>query len=264
MNLMDAKVVPLIEITVRNKRGEVVPVELNTMLIEYNNEKAVFSVVRDITERKKVEQKILSTVIQTEEKERSHFAKEIHDGVGPLLSASKIYAKALQKADNEEELKYILSKLNETIDEAITSAQEIANNISPHMLQNFGLKGAIESFYHKIGKTSPVGFDFKTNLKERLDINIETTLYRVVVEMINNTIKYAGANSITIELMKENRNISLVYSDDGEGFNLRKTIKESTGMGLSNIESRIKSLDGQIIMSSENQKGFHVEIKINL
>ena len=117
---------------------------------------------------------------------------------------TKIYAKALQKADNEEELKYILSKLNETVDEAIISAQEIANNISPHILQNFGLKGAIESFYQKIGKTSTVEFNFDTNLKERLDINIETTLYRVVVEMINNTIKYADAKSISIILIKEN------------------------------------------------------------
>ncbi|MEN8120688.1 MAG: PAS domain S-box protein [Bacteroidota bacterium] len=94
---------PLLEMLVKNFKNETVPVEINMILIDYNNDKAVFSVVRDITERKKIEQKILSTIIQTEEKERSRFAKELHDGVGPLLSATKIYAKAIPSADNEEE-----------------------------------------------------------------------------------------------------------------------------------------------------------------
>ncbi len=261
-SLDEKKTMPLIEILVKNSKNEVIPVELNTMLIEYNNEIVVFSVIRDITERKKVEHKILSTVIQTEEKERSRFAKEIHDGVGPLLSASKIYAKALQKADNEEELLYILLKLNETVDAAIISAQEIANNISPHILQNFGLKVAIESFYQKINKTSSIVFNFESNLDERLDENIETTLYRVVVELINNSIKYANATTIYTKLTKNDGHILLIYNDNGEGFDIQKILKQSTGMGLSNIESRIKSLDGQIIMQSENQKGFQVEIKI--
>ncbi len=256
------KVLPLLEILVKNAKSDVVPVELNTMLIDYNNEKAIFSVVRDITERKKLEQKILSTIIQTEERERSRFAKEIHDGVGPLLSATKIYAKALQKADNEEELLYILLKLNETVDEAIISAQEIANNISPHILQNFGLKGAIESFYQKINKTSSIIFNFSSNIEERIDENIETTLYRVVVELINNSIKYANAKSISTILTKDDGHIYLSYSDDGIGFDVKKTVKQNTGMGISNIESRIKSLNGQIQMKSETHNGFNVEIKI--
>jgi len=255
---------PLLEMQVKNFKSETVPVEINMILIDYNNQKAVFSVIRDITERKKMEQNILSTIIQTEEKERSRLAKELHDGVGPLLSATKIYAKALPNADNEEERVYTIMKLNETVNEAIISAQEIANNISPHVLRNFGLKGAIESFYQKINKISSFTFDFHSNLEERINENIETILYRVVVELINNTIKYANAKLVTVILIIDENKISLNYSDDGKGFDLEKTKKMSTSMGLSNIYSRIKSLNGQIIMYSEKNKGFEVDVKIDL
>ena len=255
---------PTLEMLLRNFKNEPILVEINMTLIDYNNDKAVFSVIRDITERKKEENNILSTIIQTEEKERSRFAKELHDGVGPLLSATKIYAKALPSADNEEERIYTIMKLNETVDEAIISAQEIANNISPHVLRNFGLKGAIESFYQKINKTSSLIFDFRSNLEKRIDENIETILYRIVVELINNTIKYAQAKLITIILMIDENKISLNYSDDGTGFDLKKVQEESTSMGLSNIYNRISSLNGQVNMKSEKNKGFEVDIKIDL
>ncbi len=255
---------PLLEIYLLNAKNEIIPVELNTMLIDYNNGKAIYSIVRDIAERKKMEQKILSTIIQTEEKERSHLAKELHDGVGPLLSATKIYARALPNVDNEEERAYTILKLNETVNEAIISAQEIANNISPHVLRNFGLKGAIESFYQKISKTSTLTFDFHSNLEERIDGNIETVLYRIVVELINNTIKYADAKLITVILLIDKNKVTLNYSDDGMGFDLKKVQEESTSMGLSNIYSRVKSLNGQVNMKSEKNKGFEVDISIDL
>jgi len=263
-SLEQNQALPLLEISIRNIKNEIIPVELNTILIDYNNKKAVFSIIRDITERKKLDQKILSTIIQTEEKERSWLAKELHDGVGPLLSATKIYAKALSSADNEEEKLYTIMKLNETVDEAIISAQEIANNISPHVLRNFGLKGAIESFYQKINKTSSPTFNFQTNLDGRIDENIETTLYRVVVELMHNSFKYANAKLICISLNIDGDKISLNYSDDGDGFDFKKVQEESTSMGLSNIYSRIKSLNGKINMYSEKNKGFKVEIIIDL
>jgi PAS domain S-box-containing protein len=248
----------------RRPNGEIFDVSMSLNLMEIENIKYIQAVLRDISESKKIQNKILSTIIQTEEKERGRFAKEIHDGVGPLLSATKIYAKAVQKSEDEKELSYILLKLNETVDEAIISAQEIANNISPHVLQNFGLKGAIESFYNKISKTSSVVFNFHSNIEQRLGENVETTLYRVVVELINNTIKYANAKSISLLIMVKDRQISFKYSDDGIGFDIQNTLKNSTGMGLFNIESRIKLLNAQIKMQSEKQKGFNVEIEIAL
>ncbi|MDF1548970.1 MAG: PAS domain S-box protein [Bacteroidales bacterium] len=261
-SLVDNQLSSHIEIAVKTSQNQVVPLEVNTILIDYENQKAVFSVLHDISERKKLEQKILSTIIQTEERERSRFAKELHDGVGPLLSATKIYAKALHSCENEEERLYTIMKLNDTVNEAIISAQEIANNLSPHVLRNFGIKGAIESFFLKINKTSKIMFDFHTNIDYRLDENIETTLYRVLVELINNSIKYSKANLITIVLIAIDGSISMNYSDNGVGFDLETTIKNNTGMGLSNIISRIKSLNGKINMQSDIDKGIEVDVKI--
>lgn len=263
-SLVDNQLSPLIEIVIRNSQNMFVPVEVNTILIDYDDQKAVFSVIHDISERKKLEQKILSTIIQTEERERSRFAKELHDGVGPMLSATKIYAKALQSCDSEEDRLYTIMKLNDTVNEAIIGAQEIANNLSPHVLRNFGIKGAIESFFHKINKTSKIIFDFHTNIDYRIDENIETTLYRVLVELINNSIKYSDAKLIIIVLISIEDYISLNYSDNGVGFDLETTLKNNTGMGLSNIISRIKSLNGKINMKSDIDQGIEVDIKIGI
>jgi signal transduction histidine kinase len=254
---------PLLEVTLKSSGNKIIPVELNTILIDYDKRKAIFTIVRDITERKKVEQKILRTIIQTEEKERSRLAKELHDGVGPLLSATKIYAKALLNADDEE-IQFIISKLNETVDEAILTAQEISNNMSPHVLRNFGLNGAIESFYQKINKTYPTVFYFSSNLKERIDEDIETILYRIMVELIHNTIKHACATEVTIKLLVDADSITLTYADDGKGFDVEKTLEENTGMGLSNIYSRVKSINGKIKIQSIENKGVNIFVKINL
>ncbi|MFH1000658.1 MAG: ATP-binding protein, partial [Bacteroidota bacterium] len=245
-------------------KGILKQIEVNSRIIDYEDSKAILTIVRDTTERKQIEQKILQTIIQTEEKERGRLAKELHDGIGPLLSASKIYAKAIQNVETEEEKKYIFEKLDESINEAIVSAQEISGNISPHVLTNFGLKIALESFYKKINLGSKVKFNIQSNFPDRFDEHIETTLYRVSIELIHNTLKHSGATEINIDILKNNGTLYLQYHDNGKGFNIEKTMQESTGMGLSNIFSRIRSLNGKVSMESKENKGINLFIQIDL
>jgi signal transduction histidine kinase len=136
--------------------------------------------------------------------------------------------------------------------------------MSPHVLRNFGLNGAIESFYQKINKTYPTVFYFSSNLKERIDEDIETILYRIMVELIHNTIKHACATEVTIKLLVDADSITLTYADDGKGFDVEKTLEENTGMGLSNIYSRVKSINGKIKIQSIENKGVNIFVKINL
>ncbi len=263
-DLYNEESLPPIEIETYIASGDVISVEISCKIIDYENRKAILTMIRDISERKETERKILNAVIETEEREKERFAKDLHDGLGPLLSAAKIYSKSFQLSENIEEKTQIIKKLEETIDDAILGIQEISNNLSPHVLRNFGLTTAIESFYKKITDTSSLKFAFGSNFDIRVSEKIETTLYRIIVELINNTLKHSNAKTILLKLIHKENNLFLHYADDGTGFNINKTLSKNTGMGLSNIISRIKSLNGDINMSSSNNKGYSVKMRITL
>lgn len=232
--------------------------------VENGKIEGVIGISLDVTERKNFERKMFQVMLNAEEKERAKLAKELHDGLGPLLATSKLYSKALLKVNDPKETEFIISKINETILESLECTHEISNNLSPHILRNFGLTTAIESFYTKLKAVKDIDFDFKSNLDSRIDENVETSLYRISVELIHNSIKHAKAKKINIKINLEKENIYYNYSDNGIGFDVNSTKKESTGMGLTNIESRIKSLDGTIKLSSEKGKGFQLAIVVKL
>lgn len=218
---------------------------------------------RDRTES---ENRVLNAIIQTEERERRRLAKDLHDGLGPLLSTVKMAVSSLGQIEIERKNKEIIDNTDIVITEAIKSLKEISNNLSPHVLDNFGLASAIKSFSGKISSTKTILISFNSNMyEERLDYNTEVILYRVVCELINNTIKHALAKNVNIELTRYNRLITLVYSDDGRGFDVNEVLHgESEGMGYANIMSRIKSIKGIINVESYQDKGTKVIIIVNL
>lgn len=209
------------------------------------------------------ERRILTTVLQTEEKERQRLAKELHDGLGPLLSTAKMSLSALAKEATEENSE-LFGNTIAMIDEAVSSVREISNNLSPHTLQHFGLAKAVRGFLNKIPK-SPQGVDieYKTNLTtERFDDEVEVILYRVVCELVNNSMRHSGCSKIVVSLAKSGPQLTLRYADNGVGFDVEKA--SNKGMGLSNIYSRIRSLKGDIEIVSEKGKGVKVNIKVNV
>lgn len=206
---------------------------------------------------------ILNTVIDTEEKERKRFAQDLHDGLGPLLSTIKLYNKSILTAKNDENKAIAIEKSLETIDEAISSIKEIANNISPHILRNFGLVVAINSFVNKFSDTNKENISFQHDINKRFNTKIESALFRIVIELINNTFKYAYANNISISLDYYDGIIGLRYADDGIGCDLESVMQNHTGNGISNIINRTKSLNGEININTKIDKGFFVQISIN-
>jgi signal transduction histidine kinase len=177
-----------------------------------------------------------------------------------MLSAAKLYVKSLDYIDEPERQSYALGKTVEAIDEAIQSIREISNNISPHILKNLGLVHATRAFTEKITDTGRISIRFNARMEERVDLRIETALYRIVEELIHNTIKYSGAGLIRIDLETEDHSIRFRYSDDGKGFDLEKALQKKSGSGLKNIQNRIESLKGEVRFSSELEKGMKVEI----
>lgn len=247
------------------KDGKVVAVEINSRLFDYQGKKAILSISRNIQERKALERKVLSAVIKTEEKERERFSKDMHDGLGPLLSAIKLYVNEINdKETTKEERESYIKQVNEMLDQAVTSTREISNNLMPRVIHDYGLVKAIESFCQKVNLTKKLDIQFNNSgIDKSLDSDVQLILFRVVSELINNTIKHAQAKNIKITLKKEDDHISLAFEDDGVGFNTDKVMNNpNTGIGLKSIISRVKSVNGRVLFKSFEGHGFKIYIDI--
>jgi signal transduction histidine kinase len=225
-----------------------------------------YSLNRADLDRKRSERKVLNAIINTEEKERQRFAKDLHDGLGPLLSTVKMSMSALAGMKQDEQSLKIIRNTQLITDEAINSIKDISNNLSPHILTSFGVETALKNFINKIKLVSKVKIDFYSDIGEiRLPADTEIVVYRSVCELISNTIKHALAKKIRIEIIRAEELLTLTYNDDGIGFNMEKINREEfRGMGLSNIRTRINSINGTFHYESAIDGGFHAQISIPL
>ncbi|MBQ7855755.1 MAG: sensor histidine kinase [Alistipes sp.] len=207
--------------------------------------------------------RILTAVLRTEERARQNFSKELHDGLGPLLSSAKMSLSAISQNENQEEQQELLKNTIYVIDEAIRSVREISNNMSPQILIDFGLAQAVRNFVTRSSALHGVNIRLNTNLRaERFDSDVEVIIYRVVCELINNSLKHSGCTAITLSLNFDGTALSLNYTDNGRGFNPEAMI--DCGMGLSNIASRIGSLSGSLDIRSSKGKGMSADISVNI
>lgn len=222
-----------------------------------DNKQRVVS-VRDITELKETEKRIMNAIIEAEEKERERFSRELHDGLGPILSSLKMYNDLLKSNINDKERNELFKYSEETLEEALDNVDSISNNISPRTLNAFGVSEAVKTFTKRLKHLEGISIDFTSNFTERFDKNLEANIYRILTELINNTIKHANATNIniTIEYKKNENQLVIFYSDNGKGFDFNKIIKEHKGLGLINIQQRIKSFNGTFSFTSEPGGGF--------
>jgi PAS domain S-box-containing protein len=248
-----------LEIEIRSPvNNKIIPFEINSVPIVFNQKDAILTVMRDITERRSLARKLFETIIQTEEEERSRFARDLHDEIGPLISALKIYTTSFIESNNPEKKDKIAGQIGSIIRDVIESVKNISNDMSPHVLVNFGLSAAIKNF---------IDF-FSGNLKIILSTNIsnmrfpalvESLNFRIIKELINNTVKHAKATHIFINLDYAETALVCHYRDDGIGFDWQQQlISHGKGMGISNIISRIQSLGGEFEIQSEPGHGFEI------
>jgi signal transduction histidine kinase len=241
-------------------------IEMKSKIIDYEGKKAIMSMARNIGERKAVEKKIISTIIETEEKERKRFAAELHDGLGPILSTIKLYADLLKNKSNSNiNNDELVQNIDELVGLAISTSKEISNNITPTILHDFGLASAIHEFCGYINKTMSINIsvDTKNYTFDKRGLE-ETILYQATKELINNTLKHASAENVKIQLKNTETQIILYYRDDGKGFNVNEMIKNSTGLGLNNIVNKVKTIKGTCDFNSEEGKGMFVLIAVKV
>jgi PAS domain S-box-containing protein len=225
----------------------------------------IFGIARNITENKMLQNQVLSKIIETEEKEKKAFAEELHDGLGSLLSTINIYVGLLRKKEKSEADRDVyLKELHNLVNDAVANVRNYANSLTPNVLNDFGLISAVTLFGEKINTTQPglVTFDFPAT-EITISRIIEINIYRILLELMNNSMKYSNANSIRISIHEDGAHLRVSYSDNGKGFDLEKVLtSEVSGMGIKNIYTRVSSLNGTCELYSQNGKGVRVEISI--
>jgi signal transduction histidine kinase len=223
-----------------------------------------YSLKKAEIDRLRTEKRVLNAIINTEENERKRFAKDLHDGLGPLLSTVKMSLSSLNQKITDNSGMVILSNTNHLVNEAINTIKDISNNLSPHVLSNFGLASAIGAFTTKINQTRAIKIDFKSNMEnQRLENDKEVVIYRAACELINNSISHSGASRIEIELNKHEKFVTLQFYDNGRGFDTSILgTEDNKGMGLSNIETRVKTVEGVFILESTPGRGTSALIKV--
>ena len=207
--------------------------------------------------------RIMTEVLRAEERSKQHFSKELHDGMGPLLSSAKMSLSALSQDGLSEQQRELLSNTIYILDQALRSVREISNNLSPQVLVDFGLSQAVQNFTSRLSVMHGVVIRFNTTLTtERFDGDVEVIVYRVICELINNSLKHSGCTDIVLNLEYQDNTLILNYADNGRGFD-PETVTDC-GMGLSNISSRISSLGGTFTINSAKGMGFKATAQVQV
>jgi two-component system, NarL family, sensor kinase len=204
-------------------------------------------------------------IIEAEEKERKRIAGDLHDGVGQMMSAAKMNLSGFESRlhfDNEKDKK-AFDNIIALVDESCKEVRSVSHNMMPNALLKSSLSNAIKEFISRIDNSVLKVNLYTEGLNERLDSDVETVLYRVIQECVNNVIKHSGANILDIALIKDADGIAATIDDNGRGFDAAEKEKFG-GIGLKNIITRIKYLKGTVDFDSAPGKGTLVAIHVPL
>ncbi len=205
-------------------------------------------------------------VLKGEEQERTRLAKDLHDGLGGMLSGIKysfqnMKGNLIMTPDNAQAFERSMDML----DSSIKEMRRVAHNMMPEALVKFGLDTALKDFCNDINLSGALQVSYQSIGLENVVIDQTTaiTIYRIVQELINNTMKHAAAKSTIVQVTKTNGQLSVTVEDDGKGFDT-SILKQSKGIGWDNIKNRIDFLKGKLDVRSETGKGTSVLIELNV
>jgi len=201
-------------------------------------------------------------IIQAEEKERKRIAEDLHDGVGQLMTGAWLNLQALTRQIQPQNSQYeLLNKTLLLVDESCKEVRQVSHNMMPNALLKKGLVNAVKEFIGQLN-TGALTINVQTEeLSKPLESHVETILYRVIQESVNNVVKHAAATHLDISLNQDADGIDVLIEDNGKGFDTTIT-RAADGIGLQNITSRINYLKGTVEWNSSLGKGTLVAIHI--
>jgi signal transduction histidine kinase len=205
----------------------------------------------------------VKAVIEAEENERQRIAKDLHDGVGQMMSAAKMNLSAFESELkwSDENQQQSFEKIIQLVDESCKEVRSVSHIMMPNALLKKNLAMAIGDFVDKLDKKKLQVHVYTEGLEERLDSNIETVLYRVIQECVTNVIKHAEATNLDISLIRDKDGINGTIEDNGKGFDISDKEKFE-GIGLRNIITRIEYLKGTVDFDSAPHRGTVVGIHV--
>ena len=251
------------EAVLKTRDKNSIPVLISASLLAggRNQKGKVLMTAKDISIQKKTQNIVLKAIIETEEKERIRFAKDIHDSIGQQLSAIKFYIGASAAAVEDPKQKSILLKANIALVDVQADMRNICFNIMPKSLEIFGLIRAVKELCSKGELLDHIKIAIKeTGDFPRLPVQQEFALFRIIQEFINNALKHSHADTLKINFKSRKRSVIISLTDNGIGFDPAKL--RNTGMGLNNVRSRIRAYNGEVDIISQPGKGTRYEISV--
>ncbi|MDF9795717.1 two-component system NarL family sensor kinase [Catalinimonas alkaloidigena] len=219
---------------------------------------ALLQMKQKLRDYQKNEERLLKenqqSIINGEEQERSRLSKEIHDGLGPLLTSLRLSIQAIPLEETHKK------QLLKTLDDTITETRRMANNLMPSVLEDFGAGEAIKNLVIQLDQSSPLDIRYNQDTLEESKIpqKVNIVLYRIAQEALNNAIRHAQATEIRLSLTEFDEHVSLFISDNGSGFDQSTVLP---GNGLRNMRERARLVDGSLVIYSD-ANGTSIEVEI--
>jgi signal transduction histidine kinase len=223
--------------------------------------------INEVTPQKDLEVNAILSMITGQENERRRIAREIHDGFGPVLSSVKLELDSYldeQQTNHADPSFEKLINISDTLDAISSDLRNLSHRLSPRLLDEFGLFSALNSLTVRLNKSSKTNIEFYSNLNSgtRFANDLELNLFRCGQELINNSVKYARANNILVQLILHRNSIVLMVEDDGIGFEIVEANQDFLGIGLTNVETRVRALGGEFVLDSVKNRGTTASIEV--
>ena len=206
------------------------------------------------------QKEILQSVIQTQEEERMRIAQDLHDDISSKLNIVSLNTHLLKTPNlSEAEFAEITDNIVSLTKKALENSRRIAHDLLPPVFEKFGLHAAIEELVLEFSTAKNVQINYENELEfSALEVNKQLHIFRILQELLNNSMRHGKATSISITFVSKNHQNTCVYTDNGVGFNTN-SVNQKRGIGMQNIESRVNFLGGTINVQSEINKGVQIE-----
>lgn len=197
----------------------------------------------------------IDAMLEGQEKERQRIAEDLHDSLGGKLSALKLFVEDIKKTDDN-----LYKKIKIVLNESYDDVRHISHQQNATSIIDKGLIPAVHIVANRLKSTKKLNIEvINIDLKQRIQNFIELQLFRIIQELLTNTIKHAEANNVNIQFSQDDDNINVMFEDDGIGFDLNK---DSEGIGLSNIRNRVDKIKGSLSLDSSPGEGTTVIINV--
>ncbi len=213
----------------------------------------ITSVIRQQRKNLELQKQSVQLQITALEKDRARIASDLHDELGPMLSAVKMKINSFELTDEDDTIE--IEKTNTHIDEMLQRMRQISFNLMPNTLLRKGLVMAVGEFVDYIAKSNALGIEFTAGGPIVLTEDKTINTYRIVQEIIHNTIKHAKATRLVLQLTLEGQKLILKTADNGIGFDQHKDAADRHGIGMRNLLSRTEMMQGKMFLETKKGKG---------